>query len=92
MSSQYALIVEKFDNPQVFDLFFNQSTTNLKSIRLKRKEANIDDWHRNKIAEAREKMRNTEVCLITVVIYETDNCFPKLTPSFVTVGIGEEES
>ena len=41
----------------------------LKSIRLKRKETDIDDWQRNKIAKARQKMRNTEVCLITVVLY-----------------------
>ena len=43
----------------------------LKSIRLKRKETDIDDWQRNKIAKARQKMRNTEVCLITVVLFET---------------------
>jgi hypothetical protein len=44
----------------------------LKSIRLKRKETDIDDWQRNKIAKARHKMRTTEVCLITVVLFETD--------------------
>ena len=33
----------------------------LKSIRLKRKEANIDDWQKNKIAQAREKKEKTEV-------------------------------
>jgi hypothetical protein len=33
--------------------------------RLKIKEANIDVWQKNKIAQAREKMTNTEVCLAT---------------------------
>lgn len=42
----------------------------LKPHRLKRKEADIDDWQRKKIAKAKQKMRNAEVCSVTAVLFE----------------------
>lgn len=40
----------------------------LESTRLKRKEANIDDWQKSKITLARNEMTKTEVCLLAAFI------------------------
>lgn len=44
----------------------------LLGCRLKKKEAEIDDWQKNQVALARQKMRKTEVCFVTTVKFGMD--------------------
>lgn len=34
------------------------------SIRLRRKEADIDEWQMNQVTQAKEKMKRIEVCFV----------------------------
>lgn len=61
----------EFHNPQIFSIS-SQRTNVTKPYRLKRKEADIDDWQRKKIAEAKQKMTRAEVRSITAVLFEMD--------------------